>query len=442
MHSDPGFAAHDIGWGIVMTSRFACVIVLVVLLALGARPALAQILIANPDSYAIPFGEPLVVEFFGVLENDTLDDESAGESGATAELVTDVHHGSLTLKADGSFSYSPGTGFDGSDHFVYRARFGTVTSEALVSLSACSAGPEVYSCWNETAFLALVSASGYATFREGFEDDVVWGDVRTPLSSPGVSSRGILWQSNHPDPPASNEISTTPGPPHSGLWAIYDPNHGYATGSELACDVDDPDPECLHHDGFTGISELGTGSLHGVGGYIDGTWGANVVILLDGGLPVGGGKVDSGQHFLGVIDTRLAGFTRFEYREVDGKVGQANFIFGDDFILVTHQPTQTGQFVDTRVFFAGARPNPSDGSTQLYFSLAERMAVRLAIYDLRGRLVRELTDEYCDPGAHAIGWDGRDGESMPVAAGVYFGRLVTGHGGVQSVQVRKITIFR
>ena len=37
--------------------------------------------------------------------------------------------------------------------------------------------------------------------------------------------------------------------------------------------------------------------------------------------------------FIGVIDASATGFTHFEFREVDGKIGQALFIFGDDFTL-------------------------------------------------------------------------------------------------------------
>jgi len=35
--------------------------------------------------------------------------------------------------------------------------------------------------------------------------------------------------------------------------------------------------------------------------------------------------------FIGVIDASASGFTHFEVRELDGKVGQALYIFGDDF---------------------------------------------------------------------------------------------------------------
>ena len=73
-------------------------------------------LVAVGDVYAVPLAQPLVVEAFGVLDNDTLDGQAAGENGATAELVSTVSHGTLqcesnplsSLCAGGSFPYTPG----------------------------------------------------------------------------------------------------------------------------------------------------------------------------------------------------------------------------------------------------------------------------------------------------------------------------------------------
>ncbi len=157
----------------------------------GTGPTYAQTLVAFDDSFGIPFGEPLVVEFYGILDNDTLDDESAGENGATAELITDVSHGTLILNPDGSFNYSPDETFDGTDSFVYRALFGAVSDQATVTLSACSGGPDIFACWNEAAFLAKATEWGMASFREGFEDDAAWGLTRSPMAVPVVNSQGI-----------------------------------------------------------------------------------------------------------------------------------------------------------------------------------------------------------------------------------------------------------
>lgn len=319
-----------------------------VLLASGAAaPVHAQILIAIDDLFEVRHAETLVAEAFGVLENDTLDDESAGENGATAELVTGASEGALALSPDGSFTYAPGAGFDGTDSFVYRAVFGAVTAEATVTLSACEGGPQVFTCWKEDAFLSKVDELGHPRFREGFENDNVWGVARSPVSAFSVTSRGIEWRANEFDPnhlvapwppsPPPNEITTGPGPARSGQWGLFDPEHGYAVGSEVACDVDMPASHCLFHDGITIRPAPGSGPLYGAGGYFVGISGGRVAITLDGAWwnPIGGGRTTNGPHqFFGVVTADPNGLDEVQFRELDGKVGQALFIWADDFTVL------------------------------------------------------------------------------------------------------------
>ena len=298
----------------------------------------AAVLVAVDDHYGIPSSRFLQVEPVGVLENDTLDDENAWESGATATLVDDVSKGTLTcpsadpdpgLCSDGSFEYTPGAGFDGTDSFVYRAVSDSAISEpATVTLSACDAGLLLFSCWHESAFLAKLSELGYSTFQESFET-AAWDIARSPVSADSVISQGIVWTSNHT---ATNNITTGSGPARTGMYGVFDPNHGVATGTSTQCDIDNPPAHCLYHDGFSGSLLPGMTPLHGVGGYIEGTHGANPAIVLDGITEIGFSPV-FGFQFIGVIDASAAGFTHFEFREVDGKIGQALFIFGDDFTL-------------------------------------------------------------------------------------------------------------
>jgi len=143
-----------------------------------------------------------------------------------------------------------------------------------------------------------------------------------------------------------------------------------------------------------------------------------------------------------VIDTRPAGFTQFEFREVDGKVGQALFIFADDFTLLTPAPSpvEDARSRNSRVFFAGAGPNPSDGRTSLRFSTPAQADVQLVIYDVRGRLVRSLTEGPRGIGSHIVEWDGRDRHGRSVPAGTYFGLLRVDIGGKSDTQVRKMVI--
>ena len=65
------------------------------------------------DTYAADFNGTLVVAAPGFLANDVL-------NGATVSLVSSTSNGSLTFGTDGSFTYTPDTGFAGSDSFVYR----------------------------------------------------------------------------------------------------------------------------------------------------------------------------------------------------------------------------------------------------------------------------------------------------------------------------------
>jgi hypothetical protein len=413
------------------------------LLLIGAGSVRAQNLTAYADTMSIPYGIPLVVEPFGVLDNDILDGENAGEFGATSELVTGVNHGTLVLNSNGSFDYSPGSTFDGVDSFVYRAVFGVVADTATVTLTACTLGPDVFVCWNESAFMAKAAEYDYYGFQEGFEEDAVWGLARSPNTAASVTSQGVQWQSNYPDSPDWNEITTGSGAALTGDWGIYDPDHGSATGTPGVCDVNNPGDSCLYHDGVTGIMESGMSPLHGVGGYVTGSHGANVGIVLDDSTLYNGGPVYAAHQFFGVIDTRPAGFRRFEFRELDGKIGQALFIWADDFTLLSAAPTAVSEAGPSRtpVFFAGASPNPSNGTTALRFSLPARANVRLNIYDARGRLVRRLSDETRGAGAHVIQWDGRDDRGRGVPTGIYFSRLMVTGQTLQDVQARKIIVI-
>lgn len=65
-------------------------------------------------------------------------------------------------------------------------------------------------------------------------------------------------------------------------------------------------------------------------------------------------------------------------------------------------------------------PNPFSGSTRIRFDLAEGGEVWLAVYDVRGRLVRTLADGSLAAGGHDMGWAGVTDGGSKAAPGVYF----------------------
>ena len=80
--------------------------------------------VAADDVYRNYRGKTIRVPAAGVLENDTDVDGDA----LTAVLVTRPHHGQLTFRANGSFTYRSDSTFHGSDTFTYRASDGRRTS--------------------------------------------------------------------------------------------------------------------------------------------------------------------------------------------------------------------------------------------------------------------------------------------------------------------------
>ncbi|MCK5377354.1 MAG: hypothetical protein KAJ97_09745, partial [Acidobacteria bacterium] len=368
------------------------VAIVAALLVAVAGAAHAQ-MVAVDDVESVPFDAELLVEAPGVLKNDTFNGDPAEDHSATAALVSDVSYGLLSLASDGSFSYTPDADFPGFDSFTYEAAVGADTDQATVTLTACSAGPGAtqYVCWKETPYLAKLGELGYQSFQEGFEDDVAWGAVREPDTALSVSSQGIAWQTNHPDPPASNEITTGTGPARTGVWGVYDPDHGYATGLPAACDVDVPPPECLYKDGFTGTREAGQSTLYGAGGYFTGAAGPSLVMILDGAAPIGLGLVSVGDsQFFGVIDT--AGFASFRVEETDGKVGQLRLVFGDDFTF----GTTTADTTPPQVSLVNSVADTGDGV------LAEGEVTGVAITQLLVTFDELVSDEGGETAPHSV----------------------------------------
>ncbi|MBW6514766.1 MAG: hypothetical protein K0B87_08435, partial [Candidatus Syntrophosphaera sp.] len=71
-------------------------------------------------------------------------------------------------------------------------------------------------------------------------------------------------------------------------------------------------------------------------------------------------------------------------------------------------------------------PNPFNPETRIGFELSARAPARLAIYDLKGRLVKVLAEGEFGLGAHGIVWDGTDSDGKAVSSGVYLYCLESG----------------
>ncbi len=81
-------------------------------------------------------------------------------------------------------------------------------------------------------------------------------------------------------------------------------------------------------------------------------------------------------------------------------------------------------------------PNPFSSSTAISYELTAEADIRITIYDILGRVVREAVAGAQPAGTHRILWDGSSTRGEKVAAGVYFYSLKAG----KESQVRKMVL--
>ena len=83
-------------------------------------------------------------------------------------------------------------------------------------------------------------------------------------------------------------------------------------------------------------------------------------------------------------------------------------------------------------------PNPFADSATISYSLKDSAPANLAVYNLKGQLVKTLVAETKAAGTHQLCWDGLDASGNQVANGAYLLRLSSG----QDVSTRKIMLIR
>lgn len=68
-------------------------------------------------------------------------------------------------------------------------------------------------------------------------------------------------------------------------------------------------------------------------------------------------------------------------------------------------------------------PNPFNTNSKIGFYVTERTVVCIDIFDMTGRVVRNLTSSEYPAGYHCLIWDGEDNYGNSVSSGVYFYRM-------------------
>lgn len=160
---------------------------------------------ASSDTYATTEDGFLSVAAPGILTNDQDPDDDA----FTVVLVDGVTHGTLSLNADGSFTYSPDTGFVGTDAFTYKATDGDLTSntaEVSITVTEGNHAPTAYPDNYETTEDRALSITAPGVLGN---DQDIDGDSLTANLSTGATHGTVILD-------AKGSFSYTPYKDYSG----------------------------------------------------------------------------------------------------------------------------------------------------------------------------------------------------------------------------------
>jgi hypothetical protein len=92
-------------------------------------------------------------------------------------------------------------------------------------------------------------------------------------------------------------------------------------------------------------------------------------------------------------------------------------------------PSETAGTYPTVLRLGKCVPNPMNPWTRIPFDLPATGPVSIKIFDVGGRLVRDLLENRkLEAGSRAVHWDGRNALGLPVGSGIYYIRLEATNG--------------
>lgn len=96
----------------------------------------------------------------------------------------------------------------------------------------------------------------------------------------------------------------------------------------------------------------------------------------------------------------------------------------DGMLVKSLDPEEGGMEVPVMRPYLQAGPNPFNPMTELKFGLAQSTKTTIDVFDLRGRRVIRLVNDFMEAGHHSVRWTGVDDKGHRVASGPYFVRLL------------------
>jgi hypothetical protein len=191
--------------------------------------------VAVDDNFSTTQGQTLTLDAPGVLANDT--DADGNTLTVTGHTQPNNGGGSVTVNADGSFTFTPATGFSGQTTFDYTVSDGTLTDTGTVTITVnpplnifinefLTNAPDASDVPNEYVELRGTpnSTIPQGVFLVGVEGDAGTGTVDQVVDLSGLTfgSSGFLLLTQpgnaFPVAPGGNEAEVLPTTPSGGFF--------------------------------------------------------------------------------------------------------------------------------------------------------------------------------------------------------------------------------
>ena len=133
----------------------------------------------------------------------------------------------------------------------------------------------------------------------------------------------------------------------------------------------------------------------------------------------------------------------YSFASSDKSVLHANTKFLGHFALIkkgSGMPLSTDEelLIPTEYALEQNYPNPFNPETRIRYDIAHGGNVSIIIYDILGRQLVELVNQYQSPGRYDLLWNGNDALGSPVGSGVYLYQLKSG----QFSKTKKMVLSR
>ena len=107
-------------------------------------------------------------------------------------------------------------------------------------------------------------------------------------------------------------------------------------------------------------------------------------------------------------------------------------------ITVSDVLSSSSDYLPKKLDIRLAHPNPFNNSVSISFEMPNSKNVNLTIFDMNGRLVRQLNLGVLGIGSHRVLWDGKNNLGNDLSSGIYMAVLEIG----DKFNVQKISLVK